>query len=263
MLKDEMDGAVVRLIQAEMDDDYVPAPIQRRPTPPPMLPQTFNCSICMDDESIDDVFIVSGCEHSFCRESMRTQILSRMENEDVTPNCPFDGCAATISDTDITMVLTEDEQRRYFDLSLNLGARSVPDVHTCLNEQCRGIAVLGRGDTHFQCPVETCNAERCVSCNTREWHAGLTCEQFQQQVQDNELQPEQLRALFGGTAYMCGSCHFGPILHLYCTNLATHHNEAHGQARINNACPQCGWFTPDIANRPRWNGEMYQHNANE
>lgn len=64
----------------------------------------------MDDEPIDNVFIVSGCQHSSCLESIRMEIFFRMEKKDVTPNRPVDGCAATISDADITMVLTDDEQ---------------------------------------------------------------------------------------------------------------------------------------------------------
>jgi hypothetical protein len=231
-----------------------PAPIS---PPRPTQPTTFHCSICLDDEPIHDIFVVSECEHSFCRGTIKEYILGQLDVENVTPRCP--ACMETIiSDADMSLVLTPDELRRYYDLSLHVAADDAPYTHKCLVESCRGVAWLNRGDTHFRCPIPACRAERCVSCNTREWHAEQTCEEVQQHLRNNDLQPEQLRDLFQGTAYMCGQCGLCPVLHGYCANLQTHHGEAQGQARINNACQDCGWFSASISDWPRWDGQVRQ-----
>jgi len=59
-------------------------------------------------------------------------------------------------------------------------------------------------------------------------------------------------------AYECPRCGCGPITHVACENLRTHHRESRdrwGRGRISNACPHCGWFSANISNWPRWTGE--------
>ena len=41
-----------------------------------------------------------------------------------------------------------------------------------------------------------------------------------------------------------------------CYDLTAHHGEPRGGARINNSCPRCQWFDPDINNWPRWDGRV-------
>ena len=248
----------------ELDFGYMapPSPIAARPPPPPPVvappaPRTMYCGICLEEDPIEDIFLVSGCEHAYCRDGMRNFILNRLDHQDVTPKCPHVGCATVLSDVDLTLVLTAEEQDRYYNMCLNLAAGSTPGLFQCLHENCRGVVVLPPEDPHFVCPL--CHSERCVQCNTRAWHDGLTCEQLRQRQQDNELHPEQLRQIYGANTnvYQCGGCSFGPIEHGYCSNLATHNGEAVGNARINNGCPRCGWFANDISQWPRWNGQIH------
>ena len=56
-------------------------------------------------------------------------------------------------------------------------------------------------------------------------------------------------------AYECSRCGCGPITHVACENLRTHHGESRGGGRISNACPHCGWFSANISDWPRWTGE--------
>ena len=73
-----------------------------------------------------------------------------------------------------------------------------------------------------------------------------------------------LRSLFPN-AYMCPRCGCGPIDHRACADLKSHHGErvsakgtAKGTAkgRVSNACPQCGWFSRDLADWEPWNGSF-------
>jgi len=68
-----------------------------------------------------------------------------------------------------------------------------------------------------------------------------------------------LRRRFLGRAYQCGGCGFGPIDHFACSDLEAHHGEVAGggggrAASIDNSCPRCGWFQPDISDWPNWDG---------
>jgi hypothetical protein len=57
----------------------------------------------------------------------------------------------------------------------------------------------------------------------------------------------------------CGACGFGPIDHVACSDLTTHHLESGGgggPAVIDNSCPRCGWFQGDKAAWPRWDGTL-------
>ena len=61
-------------------------------------------------------------------------------------------------------------------------------------------------------------------------------------------------ALIVPNARMCGRCHYGPVENLNCSDLLAHHGDhvRSGSARLNNSCPQCGWFTPSFTDWPRW-----------
>jgi len=67
----------------------------------------------------------------------------------------------------------------------------------------------------------------------------------------------QLRRQYLGRAYQCRDCGFGPIDHFACEDLLSHHGEEVGRgARINNACPRCGWFSDDLGDWPNWDGTV-------
>eukprot|EP00618_Florenciella_parvula_P031925 CAMPEP_0119527012 /NCGR_PEP_ID=MMETSP1344-20130328/41521_1 /TAXON_ID=236787 /ORGANISM="Florenciella parvula, Strain CCMP2471" /LENGTH=655 /DNA_ID=CAMNT_0007566143 /DNA_START=191 /DNA_END=2155 /DNA_ORIENTATION=+ len=74
------------------------------------------------------------------------------------------------------------------------------------------------------------------------------------QVSRERLQQE-LRRQFPN-AYQCRQCGFGPIDHMACYDLQAHHGEQRGTGRISNACPQCNWFSSEIAQWPRWDGTL-------
>lgn len=65
-----------------------------------------------------------------------------------------------------------------------------------------------------------------------------------------------LRRTFLGRAFMCPSCHFGPVDHYACGDLMTHHGESVRGAEINNACPRCSWFSNCIMDWLPWDGNV-------
>lgn len=67
-----------------------------------------------------------------------------------------------------------------------------------------------------------------------------------------------LRRTFMGRAFMCGSCGFGPVDHFACSDLISHHGEEMSDRRsvVNNACPKCGWFSSNLSDWDKWDGEV-------
>ena len=79
-------------------------------------------------------------------------------------------------------------------------------------------------------------------------------EEQRQQAEARDLS-EALRKEFPN-ARQCGRCGFGPVDHVACFDLGTHHHEQRGRARINNACPRCSYFSRDVNDWPRWDGRL-------
>jgi hypothetical protein len=75
-----------------------------------------------------------------------------------------------------------------------------------------------------------------------------------------ELVTEQLRRLLPDPR-QCGACGFGPVDPYACSDLQAHHGEeshlpgTHAAA-INNSCPKCSWFAPNLDAWPRWAGAL-------
>lgn len=58
-------------------------------------------------------------------------------------------------------------------------------------------------------------------------------------------------------ARMCPECGHGPMDHRDCEDLAAHHGQVlESGARIDNACPKCGFFSRDKADWPLWDGTL-------
>ena len=81
------------------------------------------------------------------------------------------------------------------------------------------------------------------------------------QARPDEAEAEQLRASFRRkdgtfTAYQCPRCRYGPVAHLACDDLESHHGDAVGTTAVNNRCPGCGWFSAQIADWLPWDGRL-------
>jgi len=55
---------------------------------------------------------------------------------------------------------------------------------------------------------------------------------------------------------MCPKCRFGPIDKRNCDNLQSHHGEVKNGTKINNACPDCNFFSPKIQDWLKWDGQF-------
>ena len=106
-----------------------------------------------------------------------------------------------------------------------------------------------------------CGEQRVFEQANAQWQRQL--HSIQAQLGDRKLKldrgilAEQLKRQFPN-AYMCPRCQHGPIDHMACAQLSTHHGQKMSgtKARVNNACPNCGWFSKKIEDWPRWGGVL-------
>jgi hypothetical protein len=70
-----------------------------------------------------------------------------------------------------------------------------------------------------------------------------------------EVLARQFKALYPN-ARMCGRCGLGPVDHMACSNLRSHHGERRGHGAISNACSRCNWFADSINDWPLWDGKI-------
>jgi hypothetical protein len=87
-------------------------------------------------------------------------------------------------------------------------------------------------------------------------HSLLSAVQPPARQESKEDLEAQLRRQYFGRAFQCGQCGFGPIDHFSCGDLEYHHGEDVGGAAINNACPECNWFSACIRDWPKWDGTV-------
>jgi len=76
----------------------------------------------------------------------------------------------------------------------------------------------------------------------------------QQQLEEEQL-AEALKQQFPA-GRMCKNCKHGPVDHMACANLNSHHGERVGSGTVNNSCINCGWRAGDISEWPAWDGVL-------
>jgi hypothetical protein len=106
--------------------------------------------------------------------------------------------------------------------------------------------VFERAQETMRAEVERIRAQVRASLEVEQGHA-LLAVQLRQQMPN---------------ARQCRRCGFGPVDHMACADLQAHQGQQVGNAQINNACPQCGWFSHNIGDWLAWDGRLPQE-ANE
>ncbi|KAG9081932.1 hypothetical protein FRC07_014371, partial [Ceratobasidium sp. 392] len=65
---------------AMLEDQHLAQTIERR---------KFDCGICMDTFTDEAIALVDGCDHSCCRECMRSHVQSKIDERRYPISCPF------------------------------------------------------------------------------------------------------------------------------------------------------------------------------
>ncbi|TFK65855.1 hypothetical protein BDN72DRAFT_800715 [Pluteus cervinus] len=131
---------------------------------------TFECGVCFDTMTMEDVARVEECEHAFCRECLREYIRSKVKDRRFPIPCPT--CVANKDANSVGVIhehmvqlvgIPEDEYQVYIELQL---VQFSILVHC---RQCKQSAFIDREEHEaasiIGCPLPNCSFSWCKQCN--------------------------------------------------------------------------------------------------
>ena len=158
--------------------------------------QSFECPFCFEDEPLTFVFEVPGCGHRLCRECSRDFLKTGIQAGKLPllcSQCTHDA-KSEITQTLAMTVLDLQEQQQLLQMSLRVGVAGNQHIVQCRAPDCQGLAEVAPGVAHFTCPLDAAH-QHCVVCQVDAWHAGSTCEAFQEWRRDNAGADDAMDAL--------------------------------------------------------------------
>ncbi|CAA7388113.1 unnamed protein product [Spirodela intermedia] len=150
-------------------------------------PDTFFCSICMEDKLRSEGFIgKSGCDHIFCKDCIAGHVEAKVEENNFPIRCPDPECQIGQLDPDDCRGFIPPAVFDQWGLRLCESALAPPVRFYCPFSDCSAL-LTNEGDeeggplTESQCLH--CERTCCAQCRVP-WHAGLTCEEYRKAVAD-------------------------------------------------------------------------------
>jgi len=171
---------------------------------------TFECQICFDKKKIDENCITLECDHRFCQECLRNDIVMKMKDKKVKEeDIKCFNCKEPISHFIIQNVLNFKEFRQFEKETMAFNTknfiRSDEIVVKCQNAKCNNLVIISKkfDVTHYKCHV--CGLLFCVRGCTKP-HNGKTCEE--QKKHENNVKNDQLfdQVKFNEKLRDCPSC---------------------------------------------------------
>ncbi|KAH7310392.1 hypothetical protein B0J17DRAFT_585986, partial [Rhizoctonia solani] len=148
-------------LQQQFDDETIQLSLTEALARSMEQPQ-FECRICMETCSDEDIAWVDGCEHSCCRDCMRGNIQSKIEERRYPIPCPF--CVAGPDAIPPWVVETIGISPELFNIYTEMQLAQ----HSIMID-CRGSVFVdredhGRAET-ITCPIPGCTHKWCKQCN--------------------------------------------------------------------------------------------------
>ncbi|KAL4332064.1 hypothetical protein GQ457_07G030620 [Hibiscus cannabinus] len=137
------------------------------------------CEICVDGKERRQMFIISGCSHSFCVDCINTYVKTRLEQHVTIIKCPGEGCGVMLEIEACRPRLPKEVIDRWGDLLCEELLCATAGRIYCPFKDC---SVLLLNDNQGEIIAETecpnCNRLFCAQCKVP-WHPGFSCEEFQ------------------------------------------------------------------------------------
>eukprot|EP00753_Platysulcus_tardus_P013088 PLAT3614.4.p1 GENE.PLAT3614.4~~PLAT3614.4.p1 ORF type:complete len:422 (-),score=67.04 PLAT3614.4:153-1418(-) len=155
----------------------------------------YNCPVCMDDCTIEEIVFIEGCLHCFCLGCMQGFVTVQLgEGKARRMECPQSGCSHKLSFDEVRLVLREapEQFERYQRLLLEGHLDSDESVVRCPRPRCQTPMIRESRLPMCRCPVPSCGFHFCADCKT-EWHADVTCEDYQKWLEENGAAEDRFR----------------------------------------------------------------------
>ncbi|CAA0842153.1 RING/U-box superfamily protein [Striga hermonthica] len=188
----------------EPEDDTKPVPCS-----------TFICEICAYEKPNGESFRISGCHHSYCADCVIRYVVTKLEDNIFSINCPVVGCNGLLEPQHCRSILpeqifywwgTEKFYCPFEDCSsllfcerkgkneVNAAAAAAASVCSyCKRDFCAKCRLPWHFDLtcdEFKRVKEGCKRDFCAKCRLP-WHFGLTCDEFKR-VKEGERSREDL-----------------------------------------------------------------------
>lgn len=161
------DHAIAHLIQQSYDEEDRRLALEIQELY--YLP-TFECKVCLDEHSEEDVAEVDGCWHRMCRDCMRGHVTSQLDARVYPIMCPIctadkdlDCPSALTNDLVEQLGLSEEEYAKFIDLEMSTFSISL----TCF--ACNNSFLVDRDEFSQEklitCPLPNCHKIWCKTCN--------------------------------------------------------------------------------------------------
>jgi len=148
--------------------------------------KTYLCPICFMDYPVENIYILDGCFHRFCKECIAGWIITKIDDGEVKIiTCPDNKCSQEVTYNEIKQIVTDKVVfAKYEKFTLEKALEGIADLRWCPRPGC-GNAMIGGADTlMIRCSNPACQFCFCFQCK-EEWHADATCGQYQQWKIDN------------------------------------------------------------------------------
>ncbi|KAM3239361.1 E3 ubiquitin-protein ligase RSL1-like isoform X1 [Capsicum annuum] len=154
----------------------------------------FTCDICYDEKSINEIFKIMGCSHSYCKECMAKYLGTKIQENISRISCPNVGCKGILEPYNCRSILPKHVFDRWGDAlceAMILGS----EKFYCPFKDCSALLIDENGGdfvvTQSECPE--CRRLFCAKCKVG-WHSGIVCEEFQK-LNENERGKEDLQLM--------------------------------------------------------------------
>ncbi|KAI3461461.1 hypothetical protein Pfo_018124 [Paulownia fortunei] len=147
---------------------------------------TESCAICLEDTYMDQMFLITGCLHSYCFLCMSKHVQFKLL-QGILPKCPYENCKSELELDSCKKFLTPE----LFDImSQHMKEASIPAGEKIYCPYPRCSTLLSKtelqgsmGNSNVidefmgarKCPI--CSGIFCINCKVP-WHSNMCCSAF-------------------------------------------------------------------------------------
>ncbi|KAL0436869.1 UNVERIFIED_CONTAM: hypothetical protein Sradi_0394800 [Sesamum radiatum] len=189
---------------------------------------TESCTICLEDTHVDQMFLISGCQHRYCFSCMSKHVQFKLLLG-ILPKCPYENCNSDLKLDSCQMFLTPE----LFDImSQRVKEASIPAAEEiyCPYPRCSTLlsitelqGSMGNSNDELEiakkCP--RCNGMFCINCKVP-WHSDMSCDDFKRLNPYPWNEDKKLKSLATENLWrQCSNCNHmvaltGGCNHIYC-----------------------------------------------
>jgi hypothetical protein len=171
----------------------------------------IDCSICFEEISSNDIYIMDECDHKFCRKCLIGYITSKIKSgETDSIRCPDTKCKREMQLSELKQLVDHELLEKYDEFSLKKALSQMKNVLYCPNESCHNAMIVDDTsvEDYILCSNESCKMKICIHCKVP-YHDGINCEQYQHWKLNSTESEKQYKEWAEKNSKKCPQCKAG------------------------------------------------------